>query len=336
MILAAFLPSGSDHACGWRSCKLRRRSKDWVRPRHHNGTSFGSSGKAAGMAAAACMSEQKGPVRKHHFRSIGLENPAQPPSRGSDARPLKRASCSYSCSGVTDRSHFTTSPHPSRHPSPGFIAATPSTFARAHLHRSTMADPHYLDGFVVPPLLSLGLAMASSLPDYGCDRRTAIESLEVRLGIPRRPLGHSPLLSLRLATPAAHPLPRQAAHQASGHPWHPRHRVPLQGIYHNDSAAFSRHEDQLELKVQRIYALPPCPTSYAEPRTNPASSHARASAIVTIHVQGVGVRLPRSSHHKHHHKHASITKASRACTSPAHSPAALSWEQQEELSSKGS
>ncbi|GAK65420.1 uncharacterized protein PAN0_008c3637 [Moesziomyces antarcticus] len=102
--------------------------------------------------------------------------------------------------------------------------------------------------------------------------------------------------------------------------------------FHNDSAAFSRHEDQLELKVQRIYASYHLPYFLCRAQDQPSVVPRKSSAIITIHVQGVGVRIPRSSHHKHHHKHAQQPPKHREhATSPAHSPAALSWEQQEEL-----
>ncbi|SJX62420.1 uncharacterized protein SRS1_13267 [Sporisorium reilianum f. sp. reilianum] len=67
--------------------------------------------------------------------------------------------------------------------------------------------------------------------------------------------------------------------------------------FHNDSAAFSQHEDQLEIKVQRLYASFHLPYFLSTKRRCPNVVPRTSGAILTVHVQGVGVRLPRSQHH---------------------------------------
>ncbi|GAC93156.1 potential mitochondrial protein Fmp27 [Pseudozyma hubeiensis SY62] len=65
--------------------------------------------------------------------------------------------------------------------------------------------------------------------------------------------------------------------------------------FHNDSAAFSRRENQLEIKVQRVYASFHLPYFLRKTHDNPSVVPSKSGAIVTVHVQGVGVRVPRSS-----------------------------------------
>ncbi|SNX85612.1 uncharacterized protein MEPE_04321 [Melanopsichium pennsylvanicum] len=97
--------------------------------------------------------------------------------------------------------------------------------------------------------------------------------------------------------------------------------------FHNDSAAFSRNENQLEVKIQRIYTSYHLPYFLCRAKHKPSVVPKKSGAIITIHVQGVGVRLPRSSKVGLQHKHASpTTSANRDAASET-----MFLEQQEEL-----
>ncbi|CDR98696.1 hypothetical protein [Sporisorium scitamineum] len=82
--------------------------------------------------------------------------------------------------------------------------------------------------------------------------------------------------------------------------------------FHNDSAAFSRHEDQLQVKVQRLYASFHLPCFLRTNKQCPNVVPRTSGAIITVHVQGVGVRLPRSQHRAHSPTQTSATPSSAA------------------------
>lgn len=67
--------------------------------------------------------------------------------------------------------------------------------------------------------------------------------------------------------------------------------------FHNDSAAFSRNEHQLEIKIHRVYASFHLPYFLRKADQCPKAVPRTSGSIVTVHVQGVGIRLPRSRHH---------------------------------------
>uniref|UniRef100_V5E3D0 Uncharacterized protein n=1 Tax=Kalmanozyma brasiliensis (strain GHG001) TaxID=1365824 RepID=V5E3D0_KALBG len=58
--------------------------------------------------------------------------------------------------------------------------------------------------------------------------------------------------------------------------------------FHNDSAAFSRNENQLEVKIQRIYATIHLPYFLRKAEEKPKVVPRKSGAIITLHVQGVG------------------------------------------------
>ncbi|SPO27524.1 uncharacterized protein UTRI_10641 [Ustilago trichophora] len=97
--------------------------------------------------------------------------------------------------------------------------------------------------------------------------------------------------------------------------------------FHNDSAAFSRNENQLEVKIQRIYASYHLPYFLCRTKDQPSVVPRKSGAIITLHVQGVGVRLPRSQQDAHMSK--DVPPASHL--EDASAPESLTLEQQEEL-----
>ncbi len=118
-------------------------------------------------------------------------------------------------------------------------------------------------------------------------------------------------------------------------------RVGLRGIrgieyrskgFHNDSAAFSRHEDQLEVKVQKVYASFHLPPFLCKAKDQPSVVPRRSGAIITVHVQGIGVRLPRSKHGKQRSPAATThDNASTDSLSSVDTKESLTLEEEEEL-----
>lgn len=97
--------------------------------------------------------------------------------------------------------------------------------------------------------------------------------------------------------------------------------------FHNNSAAFSRHEGQLELKIQRLYASYHLPYFMCKSQDRLGVVPPRSGAMVTIHVQGVGVHLPRSEHHRHQGQNTASTQTA----DEADASHGMTLEQQEEL-----
>ncbi|TKY87814.1 hypothetical protein EX895_003395 [Sporisorium graminicola] len=116
-------------------------------------------------------------------------------------------------------------------------------------------------------------------------------------------------------------------------------RVGVRGIrgieyrskgFHNNSAAFSRHEDQVQIKVQRVYASFHLPYFLRSTKKCPGVVARTSGAIVTVHVQGVGVCLPRSQQHARQSTKTSQTPSSIAA-GDVHDPIEhITPEQQEE------
>ncbi|KAJ1599133.1 hypothetical protein NDA14_002572 [Ustilago hordei] len=113
-------------------------------------------------------------------------------------------------------------------------------------------------------------------------------------------------------------------------------RVGIRGIrgieyrskgFHNDSAAFSRNGNQLEVKIQRVYASYHVPYFLCKEKDQPCVVPRKSGAIITIHVQGVGVRLPRSQQDGDKSQGAASTCTANQDTSSNN----LTLEQQEEL-----
>ncbi|SPO27179.1 uncharacterized protein UTRI_10641_B [Ustilago trichophora] len=97
--------------------------------------------------------------------------------------------------------------------------------------------------------------------------------------------------------------------------------------FHNDSAAFSRNENQLEVKIQRVYASYHLPYFLCRTKDHQSVVPRKSGAIITLHVQGVGVRLPRSQQDAHKSK----VSSSASDSQDASAAESLTLEQQEEL-----
>ncbi|PWZ01312.1 hypothetical protein BCV70DRAFT_158220, partial [Testicularia cyperi] len=117
--------------------------------------------------------------------------------------------------------------------------------------------------------------------------------------------------------------------------------------FHSDSAAFGR-QGQLEVKVQRIYAsfhLPSLRRSaqsasqYQDRRAKtPPQRSRRGRAIITVHIQGVGIRLPRSESTSlkrdtkpHNESRQDASTASRLDACIEHQQSRLEEEEEERL-----
>ncbi|KAJ9480159.1 Protein FMP27, mitochondrial [Pseudozyma hubeiensis] len=101
--------------------------------------------------------------------------------------------------------------------------------------------------------------------------------------------------------------------------------------FHNDSAAFSRRENQLEIKVQRVYASFHLPYVLRKSQENPSVVPPKSGAIVTVHVQGVGVRLPRSCQHAQQSSEANASSEAKGADQEHSSTEQMTLEQLEEL-----